>query len=173
MTTIAAKSRFIALISLAAGLLAATTASAQIKFTGPPDATVRAAVEQAVLETNAKMTAAANRLDADAFFEFILDTDKGLIIQNGVLFKSRADALAAVKRGFQGVAKMDRRFENPQVTVIAADSALLAAEGTAVATLADGRTLNSRFAVSLVFVRQDGQWRLLHGHYSMPMAAAP
>ncbi len=152
-----------------AGLLMAAPVAAQPKFIGP-DTAVRAAVEQAVLATNAKMMAAANRLDADAFFEFILDTDQGLIIQNGVLFKNRADALAAVKRGFTGIAKMDRRFENPQVTVVSADCALLSAEGTAAATLDDGRTLNSRFAVSLVFVRQDGQWKLLHGHYSMPMA---
>jgi len=151
------------------GLLTAATVGVHPKFTGP-DAAVRAAVEQAVLETNARMTATADRLDADAFFEFILETDKGLIIQNGILFKSRAEALAAVKRGFVGIAKMDRRFENPQVTVISADCALLAAEGSAAATLDDGRTLNSRFAVSLVFVRQDGQWKLLHGHYSMPMA---
>lgn len=153
----------------AAALLTTAAVVVQPKFTGP-DAAVRAAVERAVLETNARMTAAANRLDADAFFEFILETDKGLIIQNGTLFKSRAEALAAVKRGFVGIAKMDRRFENPQVTVISADCALLVAEGSAAATLEDGRTLNSRFAVSVVFVQQDGQWRLLHGHYSMPMA---
>ena len=158
------------LIAVAVALLTSAHAVAQPKFAGP-DAAVRAAVEQAVLATNAKMTAAANQLDADAFFDFILDTDKGLIIQNGVLFKTRAEALAAVKRGFRGLAKIDRRFENPRVTAISADCALLAAEGNTVATLADGRTLNSRFTVSLVFVRQDGQWKLLHGHYSMPMAA--
>ena len=151
-------------------LLAVSPTRAQVKFAGP-DASVRSAVEQAVLETNTKMTAAADRLDADAFFEFILVTDKGLIIQNGTLFKSRADALAAVKRGFQGFAKMERRLDHPQVTVISPDCALLAAEGNATATLADGRTIDSRFTVSLVFVRQDGQWKLLHGHYSMPMAA--
>lgn len=155
---------------VAAGLLAATAALAQPKFAGP-DATVRAAVEAAVLETNAKMTAAADRLDADAFFEFILDTDKGLIIQNGTLFKSRAEALAAVKRGFQGIAKMERQLDHPQVTVISPECALLAAEGNTKATLSDGRTINSRFTVSLVFVRQGGQWKLLHGHYSTPMAA--
>lgn len=160
----------IPLLALAAALFTPGHAAAQTKYAGP-DATVRAAVEAAVLETNAKMTAAANRLDADAFFEFILDTDKGLIIQNGTLFKSRADALAAVRRGFQGVTKMERRLENPQVTVISPDCALLAAEGNTIATLTDGRTITGRFTVSSVFVRQGGQWKLLHGHYSTPMAA--
>jgi ketosteroid isomerase-like protein len=114
------------------------------------------------------MTEAANRLDADAFFDFILETDKGLIIQNGTIFKNRQEALDAVKRGFQGIAKMDRRLENPQVTVISADLALLVAEGNTVATFASGQTTTSHFAVSLIFMRKEGQWKLLHGHYSMP-----
>jgi len=75
-----------------------------------------------------------------------------------------------VKRSFQGITKMERQLEYPQVTVISPDCALLAAEGKTHATLADGRTLDSRFTVSLVFVRQGGQWKLLHGHYSTPMA---
>ena len=169
MKTILSSVRIAALMFVTTGFLAAP-AVAQTKF-AQPDATVRAAVEAAVLEANAKMTAAANRLDADAFFEFILPGDDGAIIQNGVLFKSRAEALAAVKRGFQGVAAVDRRFEHPRVTVISPDCALLAAEGSVTATLADGRTLTNRFAVSLVFVRQGGQWKLLQGHYSMPTAA--
>jgi len=163
------RSLFTSLWVAAVSLWAAPPASAPAKFAGP-DAATRSAVEQAVLETNARMTAAADRLDADAFFEFILETDKGLIVQNGTLFKSRAEALEAVKRGFQGITKMERKLENPQVTVISPDCALLAAEGSTLATLADGRTLNSRFTVSLVFVRQGGQWKLLHGHYSTPMA---
>lgn len=131
------------------------------------------AIEAAVLAANAEMVAAANRLDLDAFFEHIIDSNKGLIVQNGVIFATRADAYAAVKRGLNGVAKIDRRFKNPQVTVIASDAALLVADGEVVATLEDGRLMNSRFAVSLVFVHRDGRWKVLHGHYSMPASASP
>lgn len=31
------------------------------------------------------------------------------------------------------------------------------------------RTMDGRFVVSLVFVRKDGEWKLLHGHYSAPV----
>jgi uncharacterized protein (TIGR02246 family) len=126
------------------------------------------AVKQAVLETNAKMAQAANRMDVDAFFSYILDTDKGMIIQTGTIFRTRQEAMTAVRQGFMGVARLDRQFINPQVTVISPDVALLASEGTVAATLTDGRTMNGRFAVSLVFVRKEGQWKLLHGHYSTP-----
>ena len=127
-------------------------------------------IKKAVLETNMKMTQAADALDVDTFFSYILDTDKGLIIQNGTIFKTRLEAMQAVKKGFMGLSKIDRRFDNPQVTVISPDVALLASEGTVAATLTDGRTMDSgRFAVSLVFVRKDNKWMLLHGHYSMPV----
>jgi uncharacterized protein (TIGR02246 family) len=149
-----------------AGLLANASTLAQPPVSNP--GFDPAGIEKAVLETNARMTEAANRLDADAFFDFILETDKGLIIQNGTIFKNRQEALEAVKRGFQGITKMDRRLESPQVTVISPDLALLVAEGTTTATFASGRIMTSRFAVSLIFMRKDGQWKLLHGHYSMP-----
>ena len=126
------------------------------------------AVRKAVLETNAKMSEAANRMDVDAFFSYILDSGSGGIIKSGTVFKSRQEALQAVKQGFMGVAKIDRQFVQPRVTVLSPDAALLVSEGTVAAELSDGRKMNSRFAVSLVFVRRDGAWKLLHGHYSAP-----
>jgi ketosteroid isomerase-like protein len=153
-------------LALVAGLLTTTRLPAQPPPAAPDPS--EAAIQQAVLETHAAMTQAADRLDADAFFAYILDTDKGLIVQNGEIFKTRQDALQAVKRGFQGIAQMERRFDSPQVTVISSDVALLVADGTTTTMLTDGRTMESRFAVSLLFVRREGRWKLLHGHYSMP-----
>jgi ketosteroid isomerase-like protein len=161
------RSLLVAASALAAVSLATAIVLAQQKPV-PPDASEEA-IRKAVLDTNAKMTQAGNRLDVDAFFSYILDTDRGMIIQNGTLFKTRQEAKEAVRRGLQGVAKVDRQFINPQVTVISPDVALLASEGTVTATLTDGRTRERRFAVSLVFVRRGAEWKLLHGHYSMPV----
>lgn len=134
----------------------------------PMTEAARSAVEKAVLETNTRMTEAANSLDADRFFSYILDSNKGSIIQDGRLFKTRAEALEVVRRGFQGIDKMDRRYDQTHVTVISPEVALLTAEGSSTATLSDGRTLSNRFAVSLVFVLTDRQWKVLHGHFSIP-----
>jgi uncharacterized protein (TIGR02246 family) len=154
------------LLGLVFGSLATALACAQPKPSDPDLS--QQAIQKAVLETNAGMMQAANSLDADAFFAYILDSEQTLIIQNGAMFRTRQEALETVKQGFTGFAKMDRRFENPRVTVISPDAALLACEGTVSATLADGRSVTNRFAVSLVFVRKEGQWKVLHGHYSMP-----
>jgi ketosteroid isomerase-like protein len=129
------------------------------------------AVEKAVLAANAEMIASANRMDMDAFFGAIVDTDRGMIVQNGTIFATRADARASVERGLRGVRAIDRRFDNPQVTVISPECALLVSAGSVTATLEDGRVMTSRFTVSLVWVRRDGRWQILHGHYSTPPAA--
>ena len=126
------------------------------------------AIERAVLETNARMTQAADRMDVDAFFEYIVDSDQCVIIQNGTVFKTRQEAVQAVQSGYAGLAKLDRQFKNPKVTVVSPDVALLASEGTVSATLSDGRHIDARFAVSLVFVLRDGKWKVLQGHYSNP-----
>jgi hypothetical protein len=40
-------------------------------------------IEDAVLEVSAQMTLAGEAVDADRLFSFMLDTDKGSVIQNG------------------------------------------------------------------------------------------
>jgi len=128
----------------------------------------KAAIEKAVLDAHARMTQAGSSLDADALFAFILDSDKGSIIQDGKLFKTRAEALGVVKAGFQSVARADRQYDRTYVTVLSPEAALLVASGSSSVTLGDGRTFSGPFAVSLVFVLRDGQWKVLHGHYSIP-----
>ena len=137
-------------------------------FAQPRSGEATASIVKAVLETNAKMLQAANQLNADLFFDYILESDPSVLIQNGTVFKTREEAFQAVKRGFQGMQKMNRAFDNPQVTVLGPELALLTSEGTLAATLADGRAINGRFAVSLIFVQKSGQWKLIHGHYSTP-----
>jgi uncharacterized protein (TIGR02246 family) len=157
----------ISIVAIAAASMAAALVFAQLKPTATD--TSEQAIRDAVLEINDRMAKAADSLDLEGFFSYILDTDKGSIVQNGTVFKSRQEAKEAVKQGMMGVTKIDRRFVDPQVTVISPELALLTSEGTVAATLTDGRTIEGRFAVSLVFVRKEGQWKLLHGHYSAPV----
>jgi ketosteroid isomerase-like protein len=128
----------------------------------------QSAIVQAVLAANTALIDASNRLDTDAFFAGIIDSDETRIIQDGKLFPSRAEVMAAVRQDSQGIAKLERRFTDPHVTVLATDVALLTAAGSTTVTLQDGRTFGGSFAVSLVFVLRDGRWMLFHGHFSLP-----
>src|SRR4030042_233551 len=87
------------------------------------------AVEKAVLETHAGIAEAEKSLDAEKFFGHIPDFDKGLIIQDGTLFKTRQEALDTVKAGFQGVAGVKRTYDQTYVTVLSPEAALLTTAG--------------------------------------------
>jgi hypothetical protein len=135
---------------------------------GTPADSTRPAVEKAVLEAHDRMTRAAAEPDAEKMFAFILDAGPGTIIQNGVYMNSRRDALDAVKKGLQGVEKVERSFDQTRVTVLSPNAALVTGDGTTTITLMDGRVFTSPFAVTEVFVLRNGEWKMLHGHHSVP-----
>jgi len=124
------------------------------------------AIKQAVLKVHQQM--ADTGLDIDTFFDFILEFDDGMIIQDGALLKTSNQAYDAVKKGYEGLSKIERVYDQTYVRVLSLEAALLTGTGSTTVTLTDGRTFDAKFAVSMVFVLRNGQWKVLHGHYSTP-----
>jgi hypothetical protein len=127
-----------------------------------------AAIEKAVLEVNAQMTRAAEDLDIDRLFSFMLPNERGSIIQSGNLFPTREEALATVKQNFQGVAAVKYRWKRQLVTVLSPTTALLVCDGeTEFRTAQDPPlTIIRPFAQTVLFVLTDGKWKALHAHMS-------
>ena len=126
-------------------------------------------IEKAILKVQSAMQKAAEKLDADALYKYVLDTDKGAIIENGRLFLTREDALESTKRGLKGLKALSYSYSRKYITVMSPTSALWVGEGTTTATIADGRQITSPFAESIVFVNRGGKWRVLHAHRSAPL----
>lgn len=117
---------------------------------------------------NAEMERAAAAVDADRLFTFMLDTDKGSVIQNGVFLATREEALHRVKTNLQGISKVEYRWQRQHVTVLSADVALLTAEGESIATTTEGQVFTTPLAQTVVFVMREGHWKALHAHQSSP-----
>ena len=128
----------------------------------------RVAIKKAILAANIELTKAANSMDADRFFQSIIGTEPGCIIQDGKLYANRQDALDTVRMGFESAQKVTRRFDQTHVTVISSEAALFTGTGKSHISFYSGRTIDSPFAVSLIFILKDGKWKVLHGHYSAP-----
>jgi uncharacterized protein (TIGR02246 family) len=126
------------------------------------------AIEGAVLAANAEMERAAEAVDAERLFTFMLDTDKGSVIQNGVFLATRTEALHRVKTNLRGISKIEYRWKRQHVTVLSADVALLTAEGESIATTTEGQVFTTPFAQTVVFVMREGHWKALHAHQSSP-----
>lgn len=130
----------------------------------PPD------VQKAVLARLAEIQGAAQALDPDKVFSFVLENDAGALAQNGKLFLTRKEALESTKQGFRGLQKVSYQFDKQRVTLLSPTVALAVGEGDSSATLDDGRVLDTHFVQSVVFVLTNGEWKVFHSHRSFPPA---
>jgi hypothetical protein len=149
-------------VAAALAVLAAVTVSQgqSTKNSATPD------VQKAVLARLVEIQNAAQALDPDKVFSYVLENDTGALAQNGRLFLTRKEALESTKRGFQGLQKVDYQFDQQHVTLLSPTVALATGEGLSSATTVDGRTFATRFAQSVVFVLTNGEWKVFHAHRS-------
>jgi hypothetical protein len=126
------------------------------------------AIEKSVLDTFARMTAAGESRDIDRLFSFMLETEKGSIVQNGAILRSRSEALRQTKQNLSGIRSIAYRWKQQLVTVVAPTVALLIADGESSVTTEQGDSFTAPFVQSIVFVLADGHWKALHAHQSSP-----
>jgi hypothetical protein len=126
------------------------------------------AIEQAIVDVQAKMQQAAQQGDVDALYEYVLEMDKGVIIEDGRIRWTRQEALSLTKQGLQGLKDLSYVYAQKRITVISPTMALWVGEGTSSATLQDGRLISAPFAESILFMQKDGHWKVFHAHRSVP-----
>ena len=127
-------------------------------------------VQKAVLARLTEIQGAAQALDPDKVFSFVMENDGGALAQNGKLLLTRKEALESTKQGFRGLQKVSYQFDKQHVTLLSSTVALAVGEGQSSATLDDGRVLDTHFVQSVVFVLTNGQWQVFHSHRSFPPA---
>ena len=126
------------------------------------------ATEAAIRSSLREMRAAAERMDAEALYAFVLDTRVPPVIENGVLASTRQVALERTTLGFQGLASLSYLYNHESIVMLSANTALWIGDGTASARLEDGRELSIPFAETVVLVEDAGLWKVLHAHRSVP-----
>jgi hypothetical protein len=127
----------------------------------------KTAIEKAVLETHDKILEAAQARDADKMFSFILEHDKGVIIQDGRLM-NRQEALERTRQGYSGAQSLLYDFQRRYVNVLSPEIAVLMGAGTITVVTQSGETVTSDFANTTVFVLRENEWKVMHGHHSIP-----
>lgn len=125
-------------------------------------------IEDSVLAVSAEMTRAGEALDADRLFSYMLETDKGSVIQNGVVLATRQEALERVRSNLRGISKIQYHWKRQYVAVLSPEVALLTAEGESVVNTTAGYAFTAPFAQTVVFVLRAGEWKAIHAHQSSP-----
>ncbi len=135
----------------------------------PISAKQQKAIEKEILKVHVEMVKAAENSDAEGLFSHVLDECKGVIVQDGRIMMTRQESLDATKQGLNGLKDLSYKFNRKNITVISPTTALWVADGTTSATVIEsGLEINVSFAESIVFVKKDGQWKILHAHRSVP-----
>ena len=124
-------------------------------------------IRKQILEVQEEMKAAAENFHPDELFNYVLDVND-VIIENGLLRTTRKDALNITRQGFEGIKELIYTYNHKNIRVISPSTVLWTATGTTTFALEDGREITRDFAETLVFVLQDGQWKVLHAHRSSP-----
>lgn len=159
------RSKKIETVAVAAALVISFVVASQGQSNMKP---VPSDVEKAVLARLTEIQSAAQALEPYSVFSFVMENDKGALVQNGKLFLTRKEALESTKQGFQGLRKVDYRFDQQHVALLSPTVALVTGEGSSSGTTEDGRTFTTRFAQSVVFVLTNGEWKVFHAHRSFP-----
>jgi SnoaL-like domain len=128
----------------------------------------RAAIEQAVLACHDQCLAAADALDVDRLGRFVAETDRGSMIGNGRLLRTREEVIAGNRRQFQGIAALKYEPRERLVTALSRTAALLVTTGQTRLTTGDGREIVTPYAQTIVLVLREGRWQVLHLHSSAP-----
>jgi uncharacterized protein (TIGR02246 family) len=138
---------------------------------GPPGSQADPkSIEAAVLAAHDGMTRAGEAADADRLFRYMAETDKGSVIQNGVILLTRQAALDQVRNNLRGVSSVKYDWKRRLVTVLSPEIAVLVAEADATITRASGDSFTAPLAQTIVFVLKDGSWKAIHAHHSSPRA---
>jgi ketosteroid isomerase-like protein len=129
-----------------------------------------AKIEAQVKATYAQITKAAESVDAERLFRFVLDNDKGALIRNGRITLTCQEAFYNYKRNIVGIQRVSYKMDREYVTVVSPETAVMVAEGSFEATTTEGNTFGAPFAQTVIFVLRDNQWKVLHSHTSSPNA---
>jgi hypothetical protein len=135
---------------------------------GTMSASERETIEQAILAVSAQMTVAGQARDVEGLFGFMLDTDKGSVIQNGIVLLTRSEALEQTRRNMSRISSIGYKWKQQHVTVLSPTVALLVSEGETSAATQDGQSFTGAFAQTVVFVLSGGKWKAIHAHQSSP-----
>jgi ketosteroid isomerase-like protein len=152
---------------IVAALASLGSAPLDLQAQGAPSSAQQGA-ETEIRAVMGQMRRAAERLQVDALYAHVLETDTPPIIEDGRLKPTRTAALQSTAQGLRGLTSLSYAYTHESVTVISPTTMLWVGEGTASATLVDGREIAAPFAETIVFVKRNDQWKVLHAHRSSP-----
>ena len=122
-------------------------------------------IEKEILKVHKNMQKAAESLNADELFKYVLDVND-VIIENGEIRPTKKDAYENTKQGFEAIKAITYNYKHINVIVISQTAAVLTGSGTTTATFSSDLKIDIDFVESIVYAFRDGQWKVINAHRS-------
>lgn len=150
-----------ALQRLAGALLLGLVACAPARDAGPSDAEVTRAIDSLM----AGAIAASGKADADGVLA--MADSRFSIIAGDVMLEGRDTAVAEFRKSYSIISSQHQVVEQSKVVRLAPDVVLYTAVGEGTYTDKAGNVSDPvGLGLTVVFVREGGQWRARHAHQS-------
>lgn len=132
---------------------------------GPSDVEAATAAVDSILDS---VFAGAARVDADAVLRPAAGVDSLTMLIGDVILGGYESILASFRETYAGLERQDHTLVEKHVRVLAPDVVLVEVIGQGTYTDLAGWTSDPvGIGLTVVFVRQDGQWRVTHVHQSI------
>ncbi|MBI4501253.1 MAG: nuclear transport factor 2 family protein [Gemmatimonadetes bacterium] len=134
----------------------------------------RTAIADTVKRLANELFEAENRLDADVFISQATDDPDFRYVSSGNLFPSKDSLSKAAHARVKSLKALTYTLKDGGVTVLSPDAATFTGAYDETAVDSTGKTLTFRDGWTAVYARRNGQWKIVHGHFSRaPVPAAP
>lgn len=126
----------------------------------------RAAIADTVKQQAARLYEAENRRDADVFIAEATDDPDFRYVANGNLFPSKDSLSKSAHARVKSLKSLTYTLKDAGVTVLSPDAAVFTGSYDETAVDSTGKTLTFRDGWTAVYARRNGQWKIVHGHFS-------
>lgn len=109
---------------------------------------------------------AAENLEPDRLSISVDDRHKAGFIVNGTFYSDFEPVIRNYRAGIQGVKSQQISVSQKKITVVSQNVGLIAAAGSNVVYLNDGRTFATYFAWTFVYEKIGGTWKVIQSHQS-------
>lgn len=128
----------------------------------------RSAIEKIIIAKHQKMSESSSHLDADAVWSHFVGNDSGIFAIEGKLTLSRDEALNSARTSYGNLKEMHTKMQQEYATVLSPESAVFTGTGIVDGVLKSGDSFEVPFAITVVYVLRDGDWKAIHMHESTP-----
>lgn len=128
------------------------------------------AIENSVLAAHDAFLAAIEALEFEKLAAMTVRTNRGALVADGRTTLSNDEMVARIERDFATLDTVHHAFDRRLVSLLSPTTALIVAEGTVTARGTDGGSFTRPITQTLIFMRVDETWKVVHLHASTPPA---